>query len=63
MLEASGAIEIIGPKMFGLKGGMGGTYVRSLREGEGSLTISNYQCESVTVKFSVQVEDKSGMEI
>ena len=63
MLEASGAIEIIGPKMFGLKGGMGGTYVRSLREGEGSLTISNYQCESVTVKYSVQVEDKSGMEI
>jgi hypothetical protein len=38
----------------GLKGGMAGTYIKSTGAGEGKLTISNYQCESVSVDFSVK---------
>ncbi|SDA37341.1 beta-galactosidase [Lachnospiraceae bacterium G11] len=53
-LETWGPIEIIGPKIVGLKGGMAGTYIKSTGAGEGKLTISNYQCESVSVEFSVK---------
>ncbi|MBP5299639.1 MAG: glycoside hydrolase family 2 protein [Lachnospiraceae bacterium] len=53
-LETSGSIEIIGPKLIGLKGGMAGTYIKSTGAGEGKLVISNYQCENVSVDFSVK---------
>ncbi len=40
ILEASGAVELIGPSVVSLQGGMGGTYVRTVGEaGDGTLTI------------------------
>ncbi len=38
-LEAKGSIEIMGPKTAVLRGGMGGTYVRSIKPGKGKLKI------------------------
>lgn len=41
VLEASGDIEIVGPKVISLNGGMGGTYVRTVRGSDksGKLTV------------------------
>ena len=39
-LEAKGSIEIMGPKTAVLRGGMGGTYVRSVKPGKGKLKIT-----------------------
>ena len=53
--ETEGPIELIGPHPASLKGGMGGTYVKTLRgkTGEASLTIRSLQAEPVTVRFTV----------
>ena len=53
--ETEGPIELIGPHAASLKGGMGGTYVKTLRgkTGEASLTIRSLQAEPVTVRFTV----------
>lgn len=60
-LECSGSIEIIGPKVISLKGGMFGTYVKSIGEaGEGTLTIRNPQCENVTLRFTSSVSCAPG---
>ena len=39
-LEAKGSIEIMGPKVAVLRGGMGGTYVRSVKPGKGKLKVT-----------------------
>ena len=54
-LEATGSIEVIGPKNAILRGGMGGTYVRTVGTGEGTLLIK-FRDETVTVKYDVKGE-------
>ncbi|MGN0375290.1 MAG: glycoside hydrolase family 2 TIM barrel-domain containing protein [Butyrivibrio sp.] len=54
-LQADGDIEIIGPKIICLRGGMGGTYVRSVRHGEkGVLRIVNESQPELKVGFTVE---------
>ncbi len=53
-LEAEGPVEIIGPDVIGCKGGMTGTYIKTKNEaGTARLKISNSQCESVCINFTV----------
>ncbi|MCQ2496984.1 MAG: glycoside hydrolase family 2 protein [Lachnospiraceae bacterium] len=47
MLEAEGSIEIMGPKVALLRGGMGGTYVKTKGIGDGKLTIKFRDTEKV----------------
>ena len=55
LLETEGDIEIIGPKVIALQGGMGGTYIRSLsKEGEAVLKISNAQSGSQSIQFKIK---------
>jgi len=53
-LEAEGPIEIIGPKTVLLRGGLGGTYVKTVgKTGDAALTLSWAGAEPVRVAFSV----------
>ena len=53
-LTVTGDIALIGPSLISLKGGMGGTYVKSLgREGQGTLTVSAPGAPDVTIDFQV----------
>jgi beta-galactosidase len=53
-LEAEGTIELIGPGIISLQGGMGGTYVRTTgEEGEGRLTIRTAEGLEETIQFTV----------
>lgn len=55
LLEAEGDIEIIGPKMISLQGGLGGTYVKTLGNvGKGKLRIHSESFLDQTVEFTVQ---------
>ncbi|MBR6309003.1 MAG: glycoside hydrolase family 2 protein [Lachnospiraceae bacterium] len=60
-LTAEGAIEIIGPSIISLKGGMGGTYVKTRGEGHGSLTIEAMDAESVELKFNVTCDNTESL--
>lgn len=54
-LSVEGPIQLIGPDMVPLRGGMSGTYVKTTGEqGEAVLTISNPQLGEVKVKFEVK---------
>lgn len=54
MLSAEGAVELIGPNATALRGGAGGTLVRTVgKTGEGKLTIIVPSCGEVTVTFNV----------
>ncbi|MBP5279822.1 MAG: glycoside hydrolase family 2 protein, partial [Erysipelotrichaceae bacterium] len=53
-LETEGAIELVGPELAVLEGGMSGTYVRSTgKKGKGSLRIKASGLEEVVVNFTV----------
>ena len=53
-LEAEGAVELIGPGVVSLQGGMGGTYVRTTgEEGEGRLTIRTAEGREETIQLTV----------
>ena len=55
-LSVEGPIEIIGPKITSLRGGMGGTYVKTTgKSGKGILTVSNPQLGDVKIEFEVIV--------
>lgn len=55
-LTVTGDIALIGPSVISLKGGMGGTYVKSLgREGQGTLTVSAPGAPDVTIEFQVSL--------
>ena len=58
VLDISGNAEIIGPKITGLSGGMGGTYVKSVgKKGNAVLTVSDvYGKAEVEVEFNVEIE-------
>ena len=61
-LAVEGPIELIGPKIIPLRGGMSGTYVKTVgREGKATLTISNPQLGEVRVAFEVSVKTDSDM--
>lgn len=55
-LSVSGPIQIIGPDIISLKGGMGGTYLKSLhQEKEAMLRIEN-QSHTLNYEFSFQIK-------
>lgn len=55
-LEVSGQLELIGPSIISLNGGMGGTYVKTTGEsGEGKLTIRSGNAGEVEIIFDIQV--------
>ncbi|MDE6750883.1 MAG: glycoside hydrolase family 2 protein [Lachnospiraceae bacterium] len=57
-LETDGPIEIIGPKVTALQGGMGGTYVRTQgTAGEAIVKICTTQTEEVQLKFVVAIDN------
>lgn len=54
-LSVEGPIELIGPKIVPLRGGMTGTYVKTIGEtGNAMLNISNPQLGSVKIAFEVK---------
>ncbi|MDE7283427.1 MAG: glycoside hydrolase family 2 protein [Lachnospiraceae bacterium] len=56
ILETEGPIEIIGPKVTALQGGMGGTYIKTQgTAGDAIVTIRTSQTEDVQLKFSVTI--------
>jgi beta-galactosidase len=59
LLKVAGSLEIIGPEMISLKGGMGGTYVRTKGEsGVGTLSISQPELGEFKIDFAVRVTAK-----
>ena len=53
--ELSGPASLIGPSVISLKGGMGGTYVRTTgAAGEAVLTVSSLQAEPVRIVFTIK---------
>ena len=52
--EVAGPIELVGPSVTTLEGGMGGTYVKTCGEGKASLTIHVDNVEDVTVEFDIK---------
>ncbi len=55
--DTTGPIEIIGPKVASLNGGLGGVYVRSTGVGEATLSITDSRGMSTRVEFTVKRED------
>ena len=57
-LTAEGPIALIGPARLELRGGTGGTYVKTTGQaGEASLTLSHPQAQPVLVRFHVTAEE------
>lgn len=55
-----GEIALIGPSVISLKGGMGGTYVKTTgAEGCGTLILRTAQAEEVRIGFEVSGENVS----
>lgn len=55
-LQTKGPIEIIGPELISLKGGMGGTYVKTTGEaGNAELIINMHGEEAVELDFTVKI--------
>jgi beta-galactosidase len=53
-LQTSGSLALIGPSVVSLKGGAGGTYVKTIGEaGQGTLMISGESFAPVTIAFTV----------
>lgn len=58
-LSVQGNISLIGPSVISLKGGMGGTYVKTTgRAGEGTLTASADGLEPLSVTFVIEAPQK-----
>jgi len=55
-----GDAEVIGPKIFSLKGGMGGTYIKTTKEtsSDVELIISSEQCGECLLNFKVERDTK-----
>lgn len=59
VLNPSGEIQLIGPSVISLSGGMGGTYVRTTgREGEGHLLMFTPEGDRAEISFSIMREGK-----
>lgn len=58
-LKTRGPIEILGPETAQLRGGCGGTYVRTTGEpGEAALIMENEQVEDVICRFRIDRQDR-----
>lgn len=54
-MSTEGPIEIIGPKAVSLRGGMGGTYIKTTREtGEAKLIIKAEGLEPIIIEFNLK---------
>jgi beta-galactosidase len=54
-LETTGPVEIIGPKVLSLKGGMGGTYIKTIgTTGEATLKVKTETGEFKTLTFAIE---------
>jgi len=54
VFETEGPIEVVGPKIVSLKGGMCGTYIKTTgKEGKAALVIKNAQAKEVRIEFEV----------
>lgn len=54
-LQVEGEIALMGPKEISLKGGMGGTYIKTIgKEGKGKLIVSGTYLEEVVVDFTIK---------
>lgn len=59
ILQTLGPIELIGPKVISLRGGMGGTYVRTTGEcGEAYLSMDTQHAGTEQIAFRVEVSGK-----
>jgi beta-galactosidase len=59
-LEATGAIELVGPDLISLPGGEFGTLVKSNKKtGKGFLIVSSAQAGDVKIEFNITKEDKT----
>ena len=57
LLEVEGALELIGPSAITLRGGMGGTYVKTTGEpGEGVLRIKGDDTRTIELRFEIHKE-------
>ena len=55
VLEVTGSLELIGPSIIPLNGGMGGTYVKTTGEcGEGKLIIRSGNAGEVEIVFDIE---------
>ncbi len=53
--KTEGDIELIGPAVTSLRGGMGGTYIRTKgNAGSGTLTVSSDRTEDITISFEIE---------
>ncbi len=58
-LSVTGPIQIIGPDVISLKGGLGGTYIKTLGEsGQGIVTITGDALEPVEIRFTIEGSEK-----
>lgn len=58
IFEAEGPVEVIGPAVAGLSGGMGGTYIRTTgAAGTAKLTVRTLQTEPIEITFTVKTEN------
>ena len=58
VLKTEGPLEIIGPKIISLKGGMGGTYIKTIgKEGKGRLNILEKDKIIESIEFSIEKEE------
>jgi beta-galactosidase len=56
-ISVEGPVEIVGPKVVPLRGGMCGTYVKTIgKEGSATVTIANSQLGEVKVALTVKTE-------
>lgn len=54
ILEVQGDVELVGPSVVSLQGGMTGTYVRTLKKsGSGKLVVKAEGCEPVEIAFTI----------
>ena len=51
--KTEGGVRLIGPALTSLRGGLGGTFVRTATEGAGALTVSAPGAPDVTVDFKI----------
>jgi len=57
-LRTEGEIELIGPKVVSLKGGMAGTYVKTVgRKGEGRLFVTDWMGNEQKIEFVINIQD------
>ena len=55
-LSVSGQLELIGPSVISLNGGMGGTYVKTTgKAGEGNLHIRSIEGKEIEIEFDIEV--------